>query len=62
MGVGIFNVIMGGLAIAGAFYGFSLIGTDSQLALGVVGGVIAALGVYQIIRSRGSSRGSGSTE
>jgi hypothetical protein len=48
---------MGGLAIAGAFYGFSLIGTDSQLALGVVGGVIRALGVYQIIRARGAGRG-----
>jgi hypothetical protein len=52
MGVGIFNVIMGSLAIAGAFYGFSLIGTNSQLALGVLGGVILALGIFQIIRSR----------
>ena len=59
MGVGIFNVIMGGLAIAGALYGFSLIGTNSQLALGIVGGVILSLGIFQIVRSR---RGGGSSQ
>ena len=56
MGAGIFNLVIGALAIVGSFNGYALIGTNSTTALGVVGGVIAALGVFQIIRSRTGTR------
>jgi hypothetical protein len=49
---GIFNVIIGVAAvIAGASGRFSLVGTNSPLLLEVFGGLLAAYGLYQIVRT-----------
>jgi hypothetical protein len=51
MGAGIWNLVFGILAIIAGLSGrFTLIGTHSSTALYVVGGCIAALGVYQLVR------------
>lgn len=53
MGAGFFNLVIGGLAIAGGLSGrFSLLGTDSPTLLLVAGGAVSAYGVFQIIRAR----------
>lgn len=52
MGTAIFNIVMGVLAILGGLSGdVVLLGTHSSTALIVIGGVIATLGVYQLIRA-----------
>lgn len=52
MGVGIFNVIIGIVAIVGALQGRTMIfSNDPNVGL-VLGGVIVAFGLYQIVRSR----------
>jgi hypothetical protein len=54
MSAGVWNVIIGLVMLAGGLSGrFSLLFTNSSLALAVVGGVIAAVGGYQIVRARG---------
>lgn len=56
MGAGIFNVVIGGLALAAGLSGqFTLPFFESPTALAVLGGLVCAYGVYQIIRSRRSS-------
>lgn len=58
MGVGIFNLVVGLVALVAGLSGeFALIGTDSSEALAGVGGVIAAIGVYQIVKSARASDG-----
>ena len=53
MGAGIFNLILGVAGLVGGLTGkMALIGTESSTALAVFGGGVAALGIYQIIRSR----------
>lgn len=53
MSAGIWNLVIGLASIAaGASGQFHFIGTNSSTALLAVGGVLAALGVYQIARSR----------
>ncbi len=55
MRAGVWNLVIGLLAVgAGASGRFALIGTHSSTALVVVGGCIAALGLFQLIRSRKS--------
>ncbi len=50
---GIWNILIGLAAVAaGASGRFSLIGTNSSVLLMVFGGLLAAYGVYQIIRQR----------
>jgi hypothetical protein len=52
MGVGGFNVIIGLLMIGGGLSKkFTLIGTNSWEALVGLGVIIAALGVFQIVRA-----------
>jgi hypothetical protein len=52
MGAAIFNLAMGALAIVSGLYGYTLPFTSSSAALMGVGGLIAGLGVYQLIGSR----------
>jgi hypothetical protein len=50
---GIFNIVIGLIAVGlGATGKFKLLFTQSSLALMVVGGAIAAFGVFQLLRSR----------
>jgi uncharacterized membrane protein YgaE (UPF0421/DUF939 family) len=52
---GIWNLLFGLAALAaGASGRFHFIGTNSSTLLMVVGGAIAALGVYQLVRARKS--------
>jgi len=52
MGSAIFNIVMGVAAILAGLSGeVVLLGTHSSTALIVIGGVIATLGVYQLIRA-----------
>jgi hypothetical protein len=51
MWAGIFNVAIGIVCVVAALGGgYALIGTDSQEALAAVGGVIAAIGIFQLVR------------
>jgi hypothetical protein len=53
MRAGVFNFIFGIAAIGLGLSGkFQLIGTGSSTALAVFGGVVAAWGVFQLVRSR----------
>jgi hypothetical protein len=53
MRAGVWNLVIGLLAVgAGASGRFALIGTHSSTALVVIGGCIAALGLYQLVKSR----------
>jgi hypothetical protein len=53
MRAGVWNLVIGLLAVgAGASGKFALIGTGSSKALIVIGACIAALGVYQLVKSR----------
>jgi hypothetical protein len=53
MRAGVFNIVMGLAAVAlGATGKFALPFTNSPAPLMVVGGAIAALGVYQLLRSK----------
>ncbi len=53
MGAGIWNIVFGLAAIAaGASGRFNLIGTNSPLLLMIAGGILAAVGVYQLVRAR----------
>ena len=53
VGAGIFNLIIGLLGLVAGLTGrWTLWGTDSSIALAVVGAGIAGLGVYQLVRSR----------
>jgi hypothetical protein len=53
MGAAIFNILMGVGAIIGGLSGkLTLFGTQSSTALVVLGGGIAALGVWQLIRNQ----------
>lgn len=52
MGVGIFNIVIGIVAILGALRGETLIFTNSSTAALVVGSGIAAFGLYQVATSR----------
>ncbi len=52
MGTGIFNLVVGLLALGAGLSGkFTFVGTNSSTVLVVIGAIIAALGVYQIARS-----------
>jgi hypothetical protein len=54
MKTGVWNLGFGLVAIAaGASGKFTLLGTNSSTLLMIAGGVIAALGVYQLWRLRG---------
>jgi hypothetical protein len=54
MRAGVWNLAFGLVAVvAGASGQFALMGTDSQTALIVVGGLLAAYGAFQLWRSRG---------
>jgi hypothetical protein len=56
MGAGIFNVIIGLLAVAGGLSGrFALIGTQSTGLLVAFGVALAIYGGYQIVRARRGS-------
>jgi hypothetical protein len=49
------NIGFGLVAVAaGASGRFSLLGTGSPIALMVVGGLLAAFGLIQLVRSRGT--------
>ena len=50
MGAGIFNLVIGAFAIYGWSQGMVLWPTESNLALGIAGGVISALGIFQLVR------------
>jgi hypothetical protein len=51
---GVFNLGFGLVAVAaGASGQFTLLGTDSATYLMVAGGVVAALGVFQLWRNKG---------
>lgn len=53
MGAGIWNLLIGLAAVAaGASGRFTLIGTNSSLLLIVFGGLLAAYGVYQLVRAK----------
>jgi hypothetical protein len=53
MGAGIWNIVIGLAAVAAGLSGrFSLIGTNSPVLLVVFGGLLAAYGVFQIVRSK----------
>ena len=53
MGAGVWNILMGLAAIAaGASGRFSLIGTNSSVALIVLGVVFVIWGIIQIVRQR----------
>jgi hypothetical protein len=53
MAMGLFNLILGAVCIAGGLTGkLALFGTNSSMALVVAGGVAAGLGVVQIVRNR----------
>jgi len=53
MGAAIFNIVMGVGAIVGGLSGeLTLFGTHSSTALIVLGGCVAALGVWQLIRGQ----------
>ena len=53
MGAAIFNLVIGGVMIAGGLSGkLVLFGTGSSEALAVIGGLIVAHGAYQAFRSR----------
>jgi hypothetical protein len=50
---GIISIVIGGIMIAGGLSGqLVLRGTSSGVAIAVVGGVVAAIGVYRIIAAR----------
>lgn len=56
MGAGVWNIVMGLAAIAaGASGRFSLIGTNSTVALIVLGAVFVVWGIVQIVRTRRAS-------
>ena len=56
MGAGVWNIVMGLAAIAaGASGQFSLIGTNSTVALIVLGAVFVVWGIIQIVRTRRAS-------
>ncbi|MGA7119651.1 MAG: hypothetical protein WBY94_06105 [Polyangiaceae bacterium] len=51
---GVWNIGFGLVAVAaGASGRFTLLGTGSSTALMVVGGLLAAFGLTQLVRSRG---------
>jgi hypothetical protein len=51
---GVINIIIGIIFIIGGLTGtLSLIGTNSGIALAVVGGILVAFGVYRLAFSRG---------
>lgn len=53
MAAGIWNLLFGLAALAaGASGRFHFIGTNSPMLLMIVGGAIAAFGVYQIVRAK----------
>ena len=53
MGRGVINIVIGGILVIGASSGkMVLIGTQSSLALGILGGVICAAGVVQMILAK----------
>ncbi len=53
MGAGVWNLFLGIAAVvAGASGQFSLVFTNSSTLLMVFGGVIAAYGIFQIVRAR----------
>jgi hypothetical protein len=54
MSVGVWNLVMGLLAIGAAVGGmhFPMLGQYGNTALYVLGGVLAVLGISQIVRSR----------
>ena len=57
MGAGVWNIVMGLAAIAaGASGQFSLIGTNSSVALIVLGVVFVVWGIIQIVRQRRASQ------
>jgi hypothetical protein len=54
MKTGLFNLAFGLVAlVAGASGQFAFIGTSSSSLLMIAGGLVAALGVFQIWRTRG---------
>jgi hypothetical protein len=54
MRAGMWNLGFGLVAVvAGASGQFTLLGTDSKTALMVAGGLLAAFGLFQLVRSRG---------
>lgn len=53
MAPGVWNIVIGAIMLVGGLTGkLRLIGTGSSGALAVVGGAVAAYGVYQFVRSR----------
>mgnify|MGYP006971774057 CR=1 FL=1 len=51
---GIINVIVGLVLVAGGLSGkMVLLGTNSSVLLAIIGGAIAALGVYGLVKGRG---------
>lgn len=57
MSAGVWNLVMGLLAIGAAVGGmhFPMLGQYGNVALYAIGGVLAAIGIYQIVRSRRAS-------
>jgi hypothetical protein len=52
MGAGIFNMLVGAVMVIGGASGkLALFGTQSGAALAAIGGVVAAIGLWQVIRS-----------
>ncbi len=55
MRAGVWNLAFGAMALAAGLSGrFALPGTESSAALAVLGGVLAAFGLFQLLRSRGA--------
>jgi hypothetical protein len=53
VGTAIFNIVVGlGLLVAGLSGEFNLIGTSSPTLLALVGGLIGALGIFQLSKTR----------
>ncbi len=51
---GIVNVIIGLLLVVAGLSGkFVLLGTNSSILLAILGGGIAGMGVYRLVKSRG---------
>ena len=50
---GVINMVLGGAMLFGGLTGKAvLIGTDSSMALAVVGGIVAGLGLKQFVSKR----------
>lgn len=52
MGTAIFNLIVGALTLAAGAAGYAFPGTQGPTVLYILGAVIVAIGLYQLIKTR----------